>query len=421
MLEDKRIAELVKNEILVNATPDCIQPISVDLNIESIVYWELDEEKVNQTNPQGDREIQDSDILITYQTPYQLKPHETVFVKTKEGLKMPENLVGRILEKNSVMRLGLQVSGPLYQPTHQTAIFLRVTNLTEYIIELHKDFTIAQITFEDVVPPDIPYAKKENVQYMDEFIFKAPHNLINKSIKPEDKFAEQIKTVESKILTVFTIFMGAFVSSLALIVVNFNSFPKLESVKDIVLLNGSLAICIAVILLSVFRFYYKLTSQSQVEKTWKSVKNFTIRVKTYLCNLKFKKRHHKPTTIYLAACYREHERNQKLYDSLTAAGFHVFLPENLHLKESTEKLDQSKVFYSCYYKLSECEIVLVLYPFGRSVSAEIGYAIAKNKILVELKPKNINVDSECMIDPGFHFIVETEEELIKLLGNLLTP
>lgn len=424
MLEDKRIEKLVENEVLVNVKPECIQPISVDLNIDSVVYWEIDEETINNPKVQGERKIQDSDILITYQTPYQLKPHETVFVKAKEGLKMPEHLVGRILEKNSVMRIGLQVSGPLYQPTHQTAIFLRVTNLTEYIIELHKDFTIAQITFEEVVPPEVPYAKKENVQFKDEFTFKAPHNLIKKAIRSEDQFREQIKNVESKILTVFTVFMGAFVSSLALIVVNFNSLPKMKSVKDIVILNVSLAICIAVILVSVLRFYYKLTSQNQKgvgRKMWKSFKSFATKLKCAVYNLKFKASRNKSATIYLAACYREHERNQQLYESLTAAGFHVFLPENLHLKESAERQDQSKVFHSCYYKLSECEIVLVVYPFGKSVSAEIGYAIARNKILIEFKPKNITIDPECMIDPGLHFIVETEDELIQLLRNLLTP
>lgn len=77
-----------------------------------------------------------------------------------KGQRRSENLVCRIIGKNGVMRLGLQVSGPLYQPTHQTAIFLRVTNLTEYII-LHKDFIIAQITFEKVATPTLLMMKRK--------------------------------------------------------------------------------------------------------------------------------------------------------------------------------------------------------------------------------------------------------------------
>ena len=135
MLEDKRIRELKRNEVLINVDDQDIQPISADLNIDSVVFWALDEESIDDANFKEMKKIQDSDICITYQTPYQLRPHETVFVKTKEGLKLPDNLVGHIVEKNSVMRLGLQVTGPLYQPTHQTAIYLRVTNLSDYIVE----------------------------------------------------------------------------------------------------------------------------------------------------------------------------------------------------------------------------------------------------------------------------------------------
>ena len=309
-----------------------------------------------------------------------------------------------------------------YINRHTKRQFFCVSNLTEYIIELHKDFTIAQITFEEVSTPDTPYDAKKDVQYKDEFTFIAPHTLIKKAIKPEDQINEQIKNVESKVLTVFTVFMGAFVSSLALIVVNFRSFPEGASVKDIVMLNASLAICISVILVSVFQFYYRLTSQNQRgvgRKMWTSSKSFTTKLKCAIYSLKFKASCNKSASIYLASRYCEHEKNQQLYESLTKAGLHVFLPENLHLKESSEKQDQSKVFHSCYYNLSKCDIVLVVYPFGKSVSAEIGYAIARNKVLIEFKPKNISDDSECMIDPGFHFIVETDEELIQLLKKLL--
>lgn len=192
MLEDRKIKELREKEILVNVDEESIQPISVDLSIDSVVYWELDEDISEIADPKEQQKIQDSDICITYQTPYELKPHETVFVKTKEGLKMSDNLVGHIVEKNSVIRLGLQVSGPMYQPTHQTAIFLRVTNLSEYIIELHKGFSIAQIIFEKIDSPEIPYAQKSGVHYNDEFVFTPPHNLIKKAVKPEEQFRSRL-------------------------------------------------------------------------------------------------------------------------------------------------------------------------------------------------------------------------------------
>lgn len=54
---------------------------------------------------------------------YDLKPGETVFVKTQEKISIPENIVGRIAEKNSRMCQGLVVDGPHYQPGHVTYVF----------------------------------------------------------------------------------------------------------------------------------------------------------------------------------------------------------------------------------------------------------------------------------------------------------
>ena len=45
---------------------------------------------------------------------YELKPGETVFVKTEERLIIPHDILGRIAEKYSRMRQGLVVAGPYY-------------------------------------------------------------------------------------------------------------------------------------------------------------------------------------------------------------------------------------------------------------------------------------------------------------------
>lgn len=52
-----------------------------------------------------------------------LIPGEFVMIKTKEKLSIPNNITGRIGEKNSLLRLGLKVDGPQYQPGHITYAF----------------------------------------------------------------------------------------------------------------------------------------------------------------------------------------------------------------------------------------------------------------------------------------------------------
>ncbi|MDY2697943.1 MAG: hypothetical protein SOV61_00090, partial [Lachnospiraceae bacterium] len=73
-----------------------------------------------------------------------MRPGEVVFVKTKEKISMPTDLMGRIGEKNSRMRQGLIVAGPHYYPGHCTYLYLRVQNATAGTIKIKKGDVIAQ-------------------------------------------------------------------------------------------------------------------------------------------------------------------------------------------------------------------------------------------------------------------------------------
>lgn len=115
MLEDRKIKKLIQEQqdekqALIHVEEKDIQPISVDLNVDSIVCWEINENKLNNSG-QGEQKIEEGDVSVRYHTSYTLKPNETVFVKTREGLQMPDHLIGRVVEKNSIIRLGLLVSG----------------------------------------------------------------------------------------------------------------------------------------------------------------------------------------------------------------------------------------------------------------------------------------------------------------------
>ena len=43
-----------------------------------------------------------------------LKPGDITYIKTNEEISLPENITARIIERNSVMRIGLKVDGPQY-------------------------------------------------------------------------------------------------------------------------------------------------------------------------------------------------------------------------------------------------------------------------------------------------------------------
>mgnify|MGYP002796077817 CR=1 FL=1 len=94
---------------------------------------------------------------------YDLRPGETVFVKTKEKLAIPLNILARIAEKNSRMRQGLKVDGPHYQPGHVTFAFLRIQNISNNTIELSAGMRIAQIIFEELVSRQMLHLKMKKI------------------------------------------------------------------------------------------------------------------------------------------------------------------------------------------------------------------------------------------------------------------
>ena len=85
-----------------------------------------------------------------------LRPGESVMIKTVQSLKMPNDLVGIIGERNSRIRQGLNVVDPHYFPGHTTAIYLRVTNLSPIDIELQHGDGIAR-SFSKSYPKNQKY------------------------------------------------------------------------------------------------------------------------------------------------------------------------------------------------------------------------------------------------------------------------
>lgn len=146
ILVDKQIRELINNGMLIinGYNEDNLECVSYDLTIDKII---------------SDHEYDE----------YLIKPGEFVMVKTNEELKIPNNMVGHIKEKNSLLRIGLMVTGPMYQPGHQTYGYFRVYNMSQNKVMLNKNFKIAQIVFEvlgDV--PEVTYNENEKSSFNNE-------------------------------------------------------------------------------------------------------------------------------------------------------------------------------------------------------------------------------------------------------------
>ncbi len=118
--------------------------------------------------------------------------------------------------------------------------------------------------------------------------------------------------------------------------------------------------------------------------------------------------------IYIASKYQKHTIiNREITDLLTKNGFEVFLPESIN-NNGIGIEQMKKVGLICYKEIEKSDVLLVVSPYKRSVSAEIGYAIRKklfekqiNIILFRIQDDESEIeDSEAMIVPFLDYFID---------------
>ena len=227
---DKQIKEMCEQRKLIaeNYNSDNVGSVSYDLTFEYIRTYDDDKkEYINETT-------------------HELYPNKTVFICTEETLKIPENMIGIVKEKNSVIREGLVVDGPCYQPGHETKCFLRITNISEHIITIKAGKKIAQIMFDILSDtPDVPYNRQPNASFNDEYQYlgygkykKEYSKEIKKINKAKDDLDNKVQSIYSNVL----VFMGIIATIFTIITINFEAFKdKVITTTGVLSLNLSMA------------------------------------------------------------------------------------------------------------------------------------------------------------------------------------
>ena len=193
ILVDKNIKEYVsRNELITEGYDEAnVNGVSYDLTIGSIL-----DEKENEVDQ------------------YQLEPGEIVFIKSREMLKIPLDILGRIAEKNSRMRQGLKIDGPHYQPGHETYPYLRVQNVSgTNTVTLTKGMRVAQIIFEQLQEqPDVTYDLQKGASFQNEEKYRGLGNYqkeYSRQIRSKEKQAlDELENVSQKIYANVLTIMG---------------------------------------------------------------------------------------------------------------------------------------------------------------------------------------------------------------------
>ena len=174
ILVDKNIKDLVSQGKLIKEgyKKENVGSISYDITIDTIL--------AHNGNTLDETDVEKKDV-------YYLGPNEYVMIKSVELLSIPENILGRIADKNSLIRLGVSVTGPHYQPGHTTYAYLRVQNISCDKIKISKGQKIAQIIFEELKSvPEVPYNKDDSASFNDELEYKGFGKYSNQYIKARE-------------------------------------------------------------------------------------------------------------------------------------------------------------------------------------------------------------------------------------------
>lgn len=230
--------QITNEEIIQNATPENFYEIGYDLTIRDIIVTQKEQEHL---------------------TSYDLHPGTTVFVSTEESLRMPNDVIGEVVQKNSIIRKGLQVEAPVYQPGHHTRMFLRVTNISSDVYQIRQGQQIAAIMFERLSGK----VEKYEGAYVDEFAYRGvaeyPTGTLPQLVEVEKKISD-LQELEDKLVNKVIAILSVFIGIFTLINLNIN-FLQESSLWDMIAYN-----LMTVGILGIFTFFVGLLTVKNVDK-----------------------------------------------------------------------------------------------------------------------------------------------------------
>ena len=128
--------------------------------------------------------------------------------------------------------------------------------------------------------------------------------------------------------------------------------------------------------------------------------------------------------VYIASPYiKQLKINNEIDRLLTKNDISVFLPKSLNVDAITEE-EKNAVAARCYDEIDKCDAMIIVHPFGISVAAEIGYAVAqrrhngnKRKLILYVqdrtdKERYHNMKHEVMTSPYMDYETDDLNDLL---------
>ena len=218
--KDEYLPLIRERKIVENYIEENAQTISYDLRIDYILSNDDRHDKLDY---------------------FSLAPGATVFIASMENIKVPEDMFFKVIERYSSIRRGIAFESPVYIPGHYTKVFTRITNISNDIIELHKNDSVVSVMFYQLAQKvGEPYKGT----YQGEFDFKkagiyhdvpAP-NVVKVKNEIEEK-VNSVKDIEKKIYDHIMIIMTVFIAAFSLVNLNINFLSSSKTLIDMLVYN----------------------------------------------------------------------------------------------------------------------------------------------------------------------------------------
>jgi len=174
ILSDRDIRKaLLTKRIVIRPKPDLVHQLGscmLDLRLGNI-YRVFNHSKTPYLDPRDPKTISHvtTKIRVKDGEAFTLHPGEFILAMTKEYVKMPDDLTGRLEGRSSIGRLGVVI--------HSTAaniecgfrgnITLELANMGRIPVMLYPGMRICSLSFEELTSPaEVPYYKKKSAKYV---------------------------------------------------------------------------------------------------------------------------------------------------------------------------------------------------------------------------------------------------------------
>lgn len=188
--DGKLLQLVVEKKLLIEPFNEAnVQPASIDLTLD-------DKIKVlkNGVTVVMGTEVSENSYTIESANKFVLKPGGMVLGQIRETIGIPRNFSGQILNRSSLVRLGLSVAWASYiNPGYKGQLPIIIKNIGNFDLELVTGMRICQIVLTEIEPPPlVDYSERKDVKYHNE-----KGKLISK-LHLDEEFSEYFKKNNSK-------------------------------------------------------------------------------------------------------------------------------------------------------------------------------------------------------------------------------